>query len=179
MLETDKKYRTILIDPPWEQKLVGKFKYHSSARKLPYNTMTFEELSKLPIKQICMEDAHIWLWTSNQYLPKSIQLLERWGLKYLSIITWVKDSGIGAWFANNTQHLLFAYNEKCLFLKDRYKPTGIIQKKERIHSRKPHLFYTYIEGISSEPRIELFARHRRDGWDCWGNEVPKYTQKCL
>lgn len=21
------------------------------------------------------------------------------------------------------------------------------------------------------PRIELFARQKTDGWDCWGNEV--------
>ena len=22
-----------------------------------------------------------------------------------------------------------------------------------------------------KPRIELFARNERQGWDCWGNEV--------
>ncbi len=29
------------------------------------------------------------------------------------------------------------------------------------------------------PRIELFARTRREGWDAWGNEVPKEEQKLL
>ena len=28
-----------------------------------------------------------------------------------------------------------------------------------------------IEIVSYEPRVELFARERFDGWDAWGNEI--------
>lgn len=28
-------------------------------------------------------------------------------------------------------------------------------------------------------KIELFARQKREGWDVWGNEVPKDTQMVL
>ena len=28
-----------------------------------------------------------------------------------------------------------------------------------------------IEEITDVPRIELFARRKRKGWDVWGNEV--------
>ncbi|KKK75070.1 hypothetical protein LCGC14_2877400, partial [marine sediment metagenome] len=31
--------------------------------------------------------------------------------------------------------------------------------------------YELLESNTPEPRLELFARHKREGWDCWGNEV--------
>jgi N6-adenosine-specific RNA methylase IME4 len=39
------------------------------------------------------------------------------------------------------------------------------------HSKKPELFLDLIESMSRPPRLELFARRRRLGWDVWGNEV--------
>jgi N6-adenosine-specific RNA methylase IME4 len=42
----------------------------------------------------------------------------------------------------------------------------------REHSRKPEA-YELIEQMYPElPKIELFARQRRNGWDAWGNEFP-------
>lgn len=28
-------------------------------------------------------------------------------------------------------------------------------------------------------RLEMFARHKREGWDTWGDQVPKECQKRL
>jgi len=39
------------------------------------------------------------------------------------------------------------------------------------HSEKPLIFYEQVEKIADPPRIELFARSKRQGWDSWGNEV--------
>jgi N6-adenosine-specific RNA methylase IME4 len=40
------------------------------------------------------------------------------------------------------------------------------------HSRKPDCVRDRIVQLCGDlPRIELFARQRVDGWDCWGNEV--------
>ena len=45
----------------------------------------------------------------------------------------------------------------------------------REHSRKPDQIYTRIEQLVGElPRIELFGRTERPGWDVWGNEVGKF-----
>lgn len=41
----------------------------------------------------------------------------------------------------------------------------------RNHSEKPELFIDLIELMSPAPRLELFARRARLGWDVWGNEV--------
>ena len=40
------------------------------------------------------------------------------------------------------------------------------------HSHKPAIVREKIVQLLGDlPRIELFARRKVDGWDCWGNEV--------
>lgn len=40
------------------------------------------------------------------------------------------------------------------------------------HSKKPdEARERIIELIGDLPRIELFAREKKDGWDSWGNEI--------
>lgn len=36
------------------------------------------------------------------------------------------------------------------------------------HSVKPDAFYDLVERVSPAPRVELFARQPRLGWDSWG-----------
>jgi N6-adenosine-specific RNA methylase IME4 len=40
-----------------------------------------------------------------------------------------------------------------------------------IHSAKPPEFYTLVENLCKGPRLELFARERRDGWKTAGLEL--------
>jgi N6-adenosine-specific RNA methylase IME4 len=43
----------------------------------------------------------------------------------------------------------------------------------RAHSQKPDEAYELIEKMYPDlPKIELFARYARPGWDVWGNEAP-------
>jgi len=44
-------------------------------------------------------------------------------------------------------------------------------KRTNKHSKKPEFFQVLIEHVSNYPRLEMFARRKRDGWDVWGNEV--------
>ena len=39
------------------------------------------------------------------------------------------------------------------------------------HSAKPDLFMDLIETMSPGPRLEMFAREKRLGWDSWGDEI--------
>lgn len=39
------------------------------------------------------------------------------------------------------------------------------------HSEKPEIFAETIERYSDGPYVELFARQRREGWTCLGNEL--------
>ena len=169
------KNRCILIDPPVKQPMTGSFKSrHSRPEKLPYKTMTGDEIKSLPIEDYAEEGCHLWLWTTNRFLRDAFDFMDSWNFKYLNTITWVKPSGLGAWFANTTQHVLFGYYKKCQFHKARYLPThfnGIVKPGE--HSKKPESLFQLIEWISDEPRIEIFARQKRPRWDYVGDELGK------
>lgn len=41
-----------------------------------------------------------------------------------------------------------------------------------IHSAKPPEFYDLAVRLYGGPRVELFARRPRDGWECYGDELP-------
>lgn len=88
-----KKYKTILIDPPWPQSTIGEYKKHTCRQRLPYSTMTLEEIQKLPIEKFADIGCHLWLWTTNEFLEQGFRLLRGWGFTYLAPITWVKPSG--------------------------------------------------------------------------------------
>lgn len=49
---------------------------------------------------------------------------------------------------------------------------GVVDAPRRGHSVKPREAIKLIEARSLGPYLEMFARERRPGWDCWGNEAP-------
>lgn len=180
----DKKYKTILADPPWE---MGKFGKGKDTRKgrvykvgeiipTPYPTMTIEEICNMDVISCAEENCHLWLWATNKTLHDAFHVLDQWGFKYLNTITYYKPAGVGAWFVNKTQHLLFGYRGKLSMGSGRYSPT-IFKYIPQKHSRKPECSYDLIESISFEPRLELFARPPiHQGWDAWGNEIDNFLQ---
>ena len=48
---------------------------------------------------------------------------------------------------------------------------NLLRTEKREHSRKPAEFVNLIEECSSAPRLEMFARGDREGWDMWGNQA--------
>jgi N6-adenosine-specific RNA methylase IME4 len=166
-----KRYRAILIDPPWPLQTITGFTHPRNRRpdKLPYPTMTVAEIGKLPVADLADTNAHVWLWTTNRFLPDGFDLLKLWGFKYMVPVHWVKPSGLGAWWVHRTQTLLFGYRGK-LDMKAKLKP-NIIEASPKRHSQKPTEAYELVEQISHPDRLELFARNARDGWDSVGNAI--------
>lgn len=173
---TNKKYKTIYIDPPWEEKGGGKIKRGADRH---YNLMTMQEIKSLPIKNLADSDGcHLYMWVTNNFLEKSFSLLKAWGFQYITIITWNKDRmGLGQYYRGMTEHCIFATTKKRLPYKviDGKRQQGItgFYEAKTVHSRKPLKMREMIEKVSYEPRIELFAREKFDNWDRWGIEAPK------
>lgn len=46
----------------------------------------------------------------------------------------------------------------------------------KIHSAKPDGFLDLVENLSPAPRLEMFARRQRLGWDTWGNEALQHVE---
>lgn len=171
---TDKKYKTIYIDPPWQEVGGGKIKRGADKH---YDLMTLKEIAALPIPQLVDEEGcHLYLWVTNNFLEKGFNLLKAWGFEYVTLITWQKDRfGLGQYYRGITEHCIFATTKKKLPYKliDGKRQQGVtgFYEPRTIHSRKPVKMREMIEKVSYEPRIELFARQYAVDWDCWGNEV--------
>lgn len=173
-------YRTILIDPPWayEQKLGRADQGDTTRGGLPYESMSYEELAALPMGALAAENCQLWLWATNTHLHDALHLVEAWGFTYKTTATWAKNRfGLGYWLRGQTEHLILAVRGSP---RERFNgPNGatgkacstLIVAPLSKHSKKPLKAYQLIEEMSSEPRIELFARNRRTGWTSWGNEV--------
>lgn len=158
-----KKYRTILADPPWKY---GKGWGWGAGEYYPL--MSIKEICELNIPT--SKNAHLYLWSPNGMIPQALKVMKAWGFVYKTCITYVKNRSIfGYYFKGQTEQLLFGVKGK-LPPQDR-KQTTIINAKIRRHSQKPIEAYNIIEKVSLPPRIELFARNKRKGWDVWGNEV--------
>lgn len=161
-----KRYKTILADPPWKY---GKgWKTGGAGRR--YSLMKLKDIKNLPVKNLSKENAHLYLWSPNSLISQALEVMKDWGFNYKTIITWVKERSIfGYYFKGQTEQLLFGVKGS-LAPNDRFQVT-ILKGVSKRHSEKPEMQYEVIEKISPAPRIELFARNKRMGWDVWGNEI--------
>lgn len=177
-----RKYNTIYADPPWQfQNRTGKVAPENK-RLNRYPTMTIEDIKTLPIADLAGEKAHLYLWVPNALLPEGLAVMDAWGFDYKSNIIWEKvrkdggpdGRGVGFYFRNVTEMLLFGIKKKSSpnrTLQPARSQVNLIRTMKREHSRKPDEMIPIIEGCSQGPRIELFARGVREGWDMWGNQA--------
>ena len=175
-----KKYRTIYADPPWQfQNRTGKVAPEHK-RLSRYSTMTLEDIKALPVAKIADEKSHLYLWVPNALLPEGLEVMKAWGFEYKTNLIWEKvrkdgqpdGRGVGFYFRNVTEILLFGIKgDKNRTLQPGRSQVNLLRTIKREHSRKPDEFVDLIEACSSEPRLELFARGDRDGWDMWGNQA--------
>jgi N6-adenosine-specific RNA methylase IME4 len=168
------KYKTIYVDPPWPEVGGGKIKRGADKH---YSLMSVDEIALYGdlINMVAQENCHLYLWATNNYLKDAFRLLEKWGWKYITMITWMKDrKGLGQYFRGKTEHCLFARKGVLPYrTKDGKRAqgvTGFIESRGK-HSAKPKTMREMIELVSYAPRLEMFAREKHKGWDVWGNEV--------
>ena len=176
------KYGCIVADPPWAYRLRSDDESHRN--RLDYQTMNQEEILALPIPELADFGCVLWLWTTNNHMADACHCLDTWGFELKTILTWVKVTkagnvaiGTGHWLRNATEHCLLATRGKVSSFKHLGTLTNqstVIQAPRREHSRKPDEFYTLVEQFCSGSKLEMFARQKRSGWDCWGNEVEKF-----
>lgn len=158
-------YRTILADPPWDIEQKGN--YGACGH---YRLMSLAAIKSLRVDLLAADDAHLWLWVTNASLHSGREVMEAWGFRYKSCLTWVKPRlGLGNYLRNMTEHCLFGVRGT-LPIQFRAQPSWLFAPLQD-HSHKPEEQYAIIERCSPGPYLELFARRRQPGWHVWGNEV--------
>jgi N6-adenosine-specific RNA methylase IME4 len=177
---SDRKFGTILVDPPWQfQNRTGKVAPEHK-RLSRYPTLTLEDIKALPVAEAADEVCHLYLWVPNALLPLGIEVMQAWGFQYRSNIVWHKirkdggsdGRGVGFYFRNVTELMLFGIRGKnARTLQPGRTQVNYLSSRKREHSRKPDEQYPIMEACSRGPYLELFARGEREGWISWGNQA--------
>lgn len=162
------RYPTVVADPPWPILGAG----GSSSRVKPaYPTMQLEQIKLLGVADVAAADAHLYLWTPQQFVCQAREVAEAWGFAPAVLHVWCKPGlGAGGRFRPNTEFFWFCQRGYERLPVTRRDLGTWHQWKRGQHSVKPDEFFDMVESVSPGPYLEMFARRERLGWDSWGDE---------
>jgi N6-adenosine-specific RNA methylase IME4 len=166
----------LYADPPWHFEVYNEESGVERAAGNHYSTMSLDEICALPVLDLATDAAVLFMSTTAPHLQESFQVLAAWGFEYKTNIVWVKDKiGLGYFVRNQHELLLVATRGDMPSPSPANRPPSVIHAPRREHSRKPDEAYALIEVMyPTLPKVELFARQQRPGWDVWGNETGKF-----
>ena len=170
------RYRTIVVDPPWDHsdgtgRNYGERDFRGTGRGedrhtfLPYAVMSVKEIAALPVRELAMPDAHLYLWTTNRWLRSAYDVAEGWGFSPVKPLVWCKEpmGFFGGTFTSSVEFVLFCRRGQ-LASGGRVGRQWFTWPRSR-HSAKPEPFFDLVERASPGPVAELFARRSRLGWE--------------
>lgn len=192
-------YKCIAADPPWHFRArtalqVGNWTSRRDAEK-HYSVMALDDIMAMPVRQVAAPDAHLFIWTTGPCLRQTFDVIEAWGFRYSGVaFTWVKlkrshddrqltvlplierdlHVGLGLTTRKNAEFCLLARRGNAR--RQAKDVREIILAPVREHSRKPDEFFARVERYCEGPRLELFSRQRRPGWDAYGNQTDKFAE---
>lgn len=162
--DKQKQYVSVIADPPWS----------GLGAERHYPVMSQQQICAIgpALAPLLAPDALLWLWVANKNVADGHAVLKAWGFEYRSMLTWAKFGRLGLGFPlrNTTEHVLLVVRGKPVI---RFHSQGTwLFAPVQEHSHKPEELHAIAERLGPDgPRLELFARRPRPGWDVWGNEV--------
>jgi len=147
------------------------------ATEVPYAFLSIEEIKALPVEGLAEDSAHLYLWTTRKLFREgtAAEVARAWGFEPKGEIIWgLRNPGMGGFLGNGHEPVLLASRGRLAWPKNKL-PGGVEFWRQaylhgKDHSTKPDAFLDHVEGLSPEPRVELFARRARFGWDYYGDE---------
>jgi N6-adenosine-specific RNA methylase IME4 len=161
-------YDVIIIDPPWPAKKIERDVTPTQVES-DYPLMSLTEIRNLKIPYA--DDCHLWLWTTQKFLPDSFDIIKTWGLKYVCTFVWHKPGGfqpIGL-PQFNSEFVLYCRKGSPQFLDTKDLPTCFNAPRTG-HSVKPQAFYDMVRRATSGRRLDMFSRRKIEGFETWGKE---------
>lgn len=179
------EYGAILIDPPWAFRTFSRRRGTTPHRGSTdhYKTMPLYQICGLPVPDAAARNCALFVWTVDSHLRQTMTVLDAWEFTYKTIVfVWEKlgrngepRMGMGYWSRKQAEVCLLATRGSPRRL-DKGVPQ-LISAPRREHSRKPDEQYARIERLVDGPYLELFARRRREGWDAWGDQLPRHRSR--
>lgn len=165
-----------------------------------YPTMSFDDLLNLPIDTIAADDSILVFWSTGASVFDDIEIMAEWGFaalrprtglgklskpngialppvgagKYKSMQVWDKvRMGLGYWFRDRHEFILIGVRGNVVPPAPGTQDESLFSEPKGEHSAKPARVAEMIDRLwPNIPKIELFARTTRPGWDVWGLEAP-------
>jgi N6-adenosine-specific RNA methylase IME4 len=178
-------YRVVVADPPW--RFADKLPGTGRGAHRHYDVMRAEDICRLVLPPIA-DDAHLFMWRVSSMQREALEVAEAWGFTVKSELVWIKRTSGGAVHFGMGRHVRMSH-EVCL-IATRGRGAGILNRSQRSifehlddegggvfdaaigrHSEKPKAFYEIVRGLVPGPRVELFARVARPGFDAIGNQL--------
>ena len=175
-----KKYQIIYADPPWSYYNDSDAKFDCTTvkgmRRPPYSVMGSESIKKLLVQDISAENCVLFIWSTDYHLEKCLEVIKSWGFQYKTIgFVWNKKCCfMGAYTMKSGIELcLLATKGKDVHkLVKKHNVRSLIESPRQKHSKKPdEVRDRIVELFGNLPRIELFAREKKEGWDSIGFDI--------
>lgn len=162
-------YDAIVIDPPWPMTKIERDEREAQV-EFDYPRMSVDELKALALP--CADACHVWVWTTQKFLPQAFELVGVWGLTYVCTFVWHKPGGFQpiALPQYNCEFALYARKGSPPFVDTKQFPT-CFSAPRRAHSEKPDAFYEVVRRVTAGRRLDMFNRRPINGFDGWGKEA--------
>lgn len=160
------EFDVIVIDPPWPMEKIER-EVAPNQIGFDYPTMTEEELSALRIPTA--SNCHLFLWTTQKFLPMGFRLLDKWEFRYVCLFVWHKPGGFQPFGLPqfNCEFALYARKGTPRFADTKAFFTCLEAPRGK-HSEKPDAFYDMIRRVTKGARLDMFSRREIEGFTCWG-----------
>lgn len=174
------QYRVVVADPPWDIEFDGGRlgTRLQEAQAPPYPTMTVDEIKALPVEGMLADDAWVFLWTIQQQVRESFEILDGWGAPFRFMMVWVKADGENTYGMQaagmpraNHEVVLVGKRGSAKFVDTKEFPMAFTAAHPGGHSSKPDRFYDTLRRVTIGPRVDMFSRRAIDGFDGWGNQA--------
>lgn len=176
IIQPNKKYHVIAIDPPWSYKEKGGFSsedYNSESNRgaVDYPVMNVEQIKNIELP--AADDCVLFLWTTHAFLKDSFEIMENWNFEYKATLVWDKvKMGIGRTIRMQVEFCLIGIKGNPII--NGSAERDIITEARREHSRKPEAFYEMVERMCIGNKLDYFSRNNRNNWEHYGAETGKF-----
>jgi N6-adenosine-specific RNA methylase IME4 len=160
------RYRTIVADPPWEIGDFPEWGKGSGSIPTPYSTMSLADIKALPVGDLAAPEAHLYLWTTVEFLRDAYDVAEAWGFEAMYPLHWCKvprGNGLGGKFASNVEYMLFCRERHgavriTSYLADAAQRVGVTTRDVNRHMGTSDMAGWWLSRLAHRSRIPTWEQ---------------------